>query len=393
MSEQHFKLYEPFTTLFLLPDEIKERYKTLKDLLNDHQLLKGQFSLKTPKTALGVKTELKRMRMAWRPQLELAKGLYTSKRLSEYFADNFLRNYITSLSSKRKGRPLSSLSKRRLISKMFAFLAKNLILHDTQFALSHIDNCVGSAIKRQKEDLESLLGKRGLDFDQFFDPKKYPIFQSKKVKFESIAQASLPLKTSRSSLKGVNKSQNTMVNTTSKGTEIEFPLIYNSTEASGTAQFNRNQPVMKDVGTTNVCEMIDFGNEIQSINLPENHSLSGLDSVKSVQIGPDSQIGDNSYDSPNKSFEGKEAIPGEDKAERRGRDAQEDGSEVREQESLHFSDISSVYCEMGIQTSELSFPVTPLNRGADRNQATMTVMNGNFDDSISLEDKFTQVNF
>jgi len=45
--------YQPFTTLFLLPDEIKANCGSLKDLIKDKSIISGEFTLETPKTSLG----------------------------------------------------------------------------------------------------------------------------------------------------------------------------------------------------------------------------------------------------------------------------------------------------------------------------------------------------
>jgi hypothetical protein len=44
--------------MFLLPDELKNRYNTLKDIVNDKPLLNGDFDLTAPKSNFGFKCEI-----------------------------------------------------------------------------------------------------------------------------------------------------------------------------------------------------------------------------------------------------------------------------------------------------------------------------------------------
>lgn len=97
--------YEPFTTMFLLPDEIKERYSTLQDLVKDQSLVSGDFGLQKPSSEIGFKTELQKMRMAAQRQSSFTNTLVLSKKLEEIKADKEFQSVLDG-STKKRGRPL-----------------------------------------------------------------------------------------------------------------------------------------------------------------------------------------------------------------------------------------------------------------------------------------------
>jgi hypothetical protein len=244
--------YEPFTHLFLLPEELKTRYKSLTDLIEDEKLIKGNFELKAPQSYFGFKTELNKMKLAAQLQTKFSLRLIHSKNQMEFFSDQLLKSMITEFSRKKQGRPLSLKKRREKKQKIFKFLAENLMSHDCQFAIAAIDNTIAKRLHKQKKQFKQLLGNKVLDYQSFFPEKLKLIRKTKqnlrffKIDFEAEEEEE-------------PEDLRKKVETRCTGTEVDQPI-----------------PRMKDVSTTNVCQMIDFGHEIQSLEDSDKDSLRVL---------------------------------------------------------------------------------------------------------------------
>lgn len=160
--------YEPFTTMFLLPDELKARYTTLQSLVTDQSLLSGDFELSKPQSKMAFKTELQRMRMAAQSQTSFVNTMYMSKKLEEIKADREISSVLSGDCKKKRGRPLK-LEKRLIQQKnLYKALAKRVIAHDADFAIKFIDCGASKKMHLEEEEYKNVLGKRSFDAQTFF---------------------------------------------------------------------------------------------------------------------------------------------------------------------------------------------------------------------------------
>lgn len=201
--------YEPFTTMFLLPDELKARYTTLKDLVKDRSLLSGDFKLQKPESPMGFKTELQRMRMAAQSQTSFVNAMFMSKKLEEIKADKELNSVLSGDVKKRRGRPLKLEKRLRQQRNLYTALAKRVMSHDANFAIKFINSEASQKMHTEENEYKNMLGKRTFNAQTFFEEEISTLSELAKVG-KKIA------KKSQECLKVVKK--------TSKATSMTMPM-------------------------------------------------------------------------------------------------------------------------------------------------------------------------
>lgn len=160
--------YQPFTTLFLLPDEIKADCTSLNDLIKNKSIITGDFSLETPKTALGFQSELQKMKLASLGQIKFLNLMALSKKLQKL---NVLSNDSQSAISeapKKRGRPVKKPDDNQA-ENLESKTERRLKNHDCQFAINFIDTSASEKMHSNNEEFKSLLGKRNIDIAPFVD--------------------------------------------------------------------------------------------------------------------------------------------------------------------------------------------------------------------------------
>lgn len=220
--------YEPFSYFFLLPSSLKTRITPLSKLLTDEEFFKGNFSLKKPDSVQAFKTELKKMKICSESQTNFIKKIHLKKRLKQIQADDEM-NKIRYRKSGR-GRPMKKKNFNKKYLKKLGQLSKEIQNFDQDLALEKVNN---ESVKNIYEDSpqSSSLTDKNLEFDL----EKFLSYKRKKLKIE--------------------------------GDEETPPRVHNGIQVSsvGVNFSEESNRKMIDVSTTNVCEMIDFGNEIPSI--------------------------------------------------------------------------------------------------------------------------------
>lgn len=259
--------YEPFSHFFLLPQSLKDRISPLSKLLADAEFFKGNFTVEKPRNDQEFKTELRKIKICSKMQCEFVHKLHLSKKLKQFQADAEIQKIKPRKHG--RGRPMKPANFNKKYLKKLAELSKELYQFDSKFFLKNVQNQTAeilytdpkSVITHPHESLE-------FDLESFLDYKRKKLKIRKEPKearelMEPVVRAKTP------------KMDN--------GIQVS-----NSDFGQSLAPDDLHRR-MRDVSTTNVCEMIDFGNEIPSI-CSSNQSCKSFDFDD--RLGSPRSIGD-----------------------------------------------------------------------------------------------------